>query len=373
MKICMVTGDFPPNSGGLGIYVLRLAKMLKSRGHSVVVLTRGGINSFIREIYEGIIIYRVFFIPTYPFHLFPHGIVMNMLLKKIGNDFDVIHLHSPIVPKVKIHKPYILTQHGTAEGFINGLKLIDGFSIVETLFKWHYIGIDKNVAKNAKLVTAVSETCKKELRKYYKINNVIVVKNGVNTHKFSYKRKESYEPRVLYVGQLITKKGIPDLINAFALVLKYYPKAKLILAGDGPLKDYLLRLCRQLKIEESVYFRGYINQRQLINEYQNSWVFVLASYHEGLPNVILEAMSVGLPVIATNIEPHLEIIKNGINGLIFEKNNYVQLSDCIIRLFNNYALRQQISKNARQIVENEFDWEIIANEFERLYQTLKGG
>ena len=117
LNICMIVGEFPPNCGGIGIYVYNLSKNLIERGHDVVILTRGSWKyKCVKENIEGITLYKILYLPLYPFHVNIHGVFLKNQYKLIeNNEFDIVHFHSPLIPSFDTDVPTISTIHGTVK------------------------------------------------------------------------------------------------------------------------------------------------------------------------------------------------------------------------------------------------------------------
>ncbi len=370
IHICMIAGEFPPISGGLGYYTYNLSRELIGRGYKITVLTRGSWNKTHYEILDGISVYRVCFLPVYPFHIQLHGIFINKLFSRIESRFDLLHLHNHGIPPTKSSIPSIVTEHGTAKGFIENLDAIDIFSLALTSFSKMYVSIDSKVIANADKITAVSDSCAKELKLHYGVENVEVVNNGIDTSFFTPNKNNNQNICVLSTSALISKKGLPDLIKSIEYVRKDYPNIKCILTGRGPLERYLKKLVKQLKLEENIMFAGYVNRNELLEYYQNASIFVLPSYHEGLPTTILEAMSCGIPVITTDVPGNSEAVIDGETGLIVPPKDPEKLAASIIKLLNDDVLRAKMGNNGRTRAKRIYDWTIIADRFERIYLDL---
>lgn len=158
-------------------------------------------------------------------------------------------------------------------------------------------------------------------------------------------------------GRLTQQKGYPFLLEAFAAVRRQC-EARLIILGDGPLQAQLLDLAERLGIQGHVEFVGFVNDP--LHWFSKADVFVLASLWEGFANVIVEAMSVGLPVVSTDC-PHgpSEIITNGINGLLVEPANAVGLAEAMMAIVHNPGLREALGERGFER-SNDFTSEAIA-------------
>lgn len=113
MNVCMVTSLPIPPEEGIGFYVYNLARHLRRKGHTVDVITRGNWHGTSINHQEGITIYRPPFVPIYPFHVHIHGIFVNRLVKDLEDEFDIVHVHTPLSPPVRTKLPIITTVHTT--------------------------------------------------------------------------------------------------------------------------------------------------------------------------------------------------------------------------------------------------------------------
>jgi glycosyltransferase involved in cell wall biosynthesis len=373
MHIGMVVAEFPPDCGGIGYYVYNLSKKLVERGHSVTVITRGTWNkACIHKKIDGISIYKIRFIPIYPFHVRLHGVFLNTPFKLLEPNFDIIHLHSPLIPNIHTTLPTVLTEHGTVKSGIDNSKSTDLYSIISMLFSRELISMDTKTIKNSDKITAVSNSCAKELQEIYKIDRKIsVIGNGVDTNFFvPEKRKDMKGAYIIYTGRLDSRKGLVDLIASSEYVCQEHTNIKFILTGKGPMKKYLERRINDLGLKKNFYFAGFVDRSTLLKYYQNAIIYVLPSYYEGLPTTLLEAMSCGIPSIATDVKGSSELIEDGENGLLVPPGDPKRLAEAILRLLDDEELRKKLGDNAREYVVGNYDWEIITNKVEEIYKSM---
>lgn len=111
-----------------------------------------------------------------------------------------------------------------------------------------------------------------------------------------------------------------------------------------------------------------MDRSKLLEYYQNATIYVLPSYYEGLPTTLLEAMSCGIPSIATDVEGSSELISDGETGLLVPPRNPKRLAEAILRLLEAEELRQKLGDNARKHIVNNYDWEIITDSVEKVYE-----
>lgn len=372
MHICMVVGEFPPYCGGVGYYVYNLSKKLVERGHKITILTRGYWNhNCVKEDFDDIRVYKLRFIPLYPYHIRIHHKFLETKFRSLENEFDLVHFHNPLVPFIETKLPKLLTEHGTVKAPIDNMESIGIHSFIYKLFSKELINQDKNVIKNVDIISAVSKSCSKDMNKFYSINKEIkIVYNGVDTEFFRPNKKSPNEIYILYTGRLYSGKGLMDLVHSAKFIYELYPHIKFVLVGDGPLKKYLMRKISDLNLENNFLFTGFLSRKDILKIYQNASIYVLPSYSEGFPTTLLESMSCGIASISTDIGGCSELIESGKNGILVPPKKPEILSNVILNLLEDENLRYQLGKNAREHIMKNFDWEIIASKFEKIYENL---
>lgn len=176
---------------------------------------------------------------------------------------------------------------------------------------------------------------------------------------------------VLYVGQLIPRKGLNYLIESIPNILNKHKNIIFIIIGTGSHKKYLINLCLQKNIQKSVQFLGGIDISQLIKWYSIADIFVLPSLKEGRPIVIYEAMSCELPIIATDAGGVSEQVENGYNGFVVKPGDSKALADNIAYLLENEDLRKNMCRNSRKrIIEQGWTWNDYAQRVIKIYESL---
>ena len=178
--------------------------------------------------------------------------------------------------------------------------------------------------------------------------------------------KQSGERIIGYVGQLIRRKGIDTLIRAFSELP--FTNRRLCVVGDGPERAQLESLAVRLGEGERVRFLGYRADR--IAFLRGFDAFVLPSALEGTPRCVLEAMAVGIPVIATDIPGCRTLIKAGATGLLFECGDVAGLSEALTRLFGDPQERETLAQAAKAYVNAQFSAEVMAARYADLYRGM---
>jgi len=201
-----------------------------------------------------------------------------------------------------------------------------------------------------------------------KYKNLEIIPPGIEIENFRYVppiKKEYFE--ILTMGPLLKRKGIQYLIKAMPLILREYKNVRLKIVGDGPYRWELIRLVKKLSLNDIVSFEGRIPRDRIINYYGNCDVYVHPSLSDTFPSTIREAMSVGRPVIATNIGFVDEHIANGVTGFIVPKADTEAIANKVLVLLSDEELRLKIGLKARNYARKEFSWDKIARQWYRVY------
>jgi colanic acid/amylovoran biosynthesis glycosyltransferase len=228
--------------------------------------------------------------------------------------------------------------------------------------------------RDAEFVVTCSRFGKSEMLKGGLVENpekIVTIYHGVDVNRFVPKanRTESDLFTILSVGRLIPNKLHKNLIHACKMLTERGHKFRCNIVGAGPLLSELQNLVNSLGIVDTVTLVGHVAFDKLPEFYQNADVFVLASEgDEGLPNVILESMATGVPVIATNVCGIAEAITNERIGILVEPNNLNELCLAIENLIANPEYRRELSIRSRQVVVEKFDQDVCLNELIDLYR-----
>jgi glycosyltransferase involved in cell wall biosynthesis len=370
----MVTSELPPTPGGVGQYVFCLSKKLIERGHQVTIITRKRSSDQMKqEIFEGIPVYRVPFYPLYPIHAFLLSIFINKLLRLIENSFDIVHLHSPMPLPIKTTLPVLSTIHTPMRIDARYHEIFSPKSLFEKIQSTTvYPPMESMLLKNSSMITAVSQKVALELKEYgITHSRITVIRNGVDIKSFFPDRqKDNTEDYVLYTGVLRARKGLFDFIQCAKYINKIRPNTKFLICGKGSFRTKLETLVRRMGLEQQILFLGYVDRKRLIRLYQNASVHVVPSHYEGMPTVLLEAMSCGLPVVATNIGGNNEVISSGINGLLVPPKSPKVMAEAILRLLDDVSLRKRIGAAARDTVVMNYTWDKVTDKIVECYENI---
>jgi len=179
-------------------------------------------------------------------------------------------------------------------------------------------------------------------------------------------------PLVLGLGRLVAKKGFGVLLDAWPQVLAHAPRATLCIVGYGDLRGPLEEQARRLGIATQVRFPGQLERRRAAAYMAAADVFALPIVREGvdgLPNVLLEAMGAGRPVVASRVAGVPDVIDDGVHGMIVPERDPAALAAAILRLITDRPFAEQLGRAARARVERELTWEKTCERFERVYRA----
>jgi glycosyltransferase involved in cell wall biosynthesis len=202
--------------------------------------------------------------------------------------------------------------------------------------------------------------------------HLTVILNGVDTDFFQPPAfaKPSGPSRILSIGRLVPEKDQDTLVQAFALVARDHPEAQLWLVGEGPRRAVLEKLVRQLSLEGQVSFlAGQADLRPLLHQ---SDLLVLSSITEALPNVALEAMAAGLPVVATRVGGLPEVVVEGETGWLVPPGDVPALAAAMNQLLADPETRRHFGRAGQRRVKQEFSFAAMVHGHKQLFKRLLG-
>ena len=242
-------------------------------------------------------------------------------------------------------------------------------------FSWLKKSIQKVCYRNSDRVLAVSRELASEMESFYGLKEVRCVYNGVDFENVRSGADESPEhpwfgediPLVCSVAALIDRKNIHHLLQAVGIA-REKTDFRLVIVGEGSLRNQLEKIAADLKVDDIVDFAGY--QPNPYAYMGRSDLFILSSRSEGLPNVLLEAMSLGIPTISTDCDygPR-EIIEDGKNGILVPVGEPDAIADAMVRLLEDGKLAKAISENALK-TSRGFTLEKMVSGYESLFREL---
>ncbi|MEA2715123.1 MAG: glycogen synthase [Candidatus Parcubacteria bacterium] len=381
MKIIILNYEFPPLGGGAGNASANISKELARLGHRVTVVTTWFKDLPGKENVDGYTVIRLHSRRhkrdrSNVAEMFHYVLLAARECARILNDDPHDRLISFFaLPtglcawylKRKFNIPYILSLRGGD---------VPGF-LPKSLWLYHALSLPlvRPVWKNAKYIVANSRGLKTLAERTARRlgRQVIMIPNGVDAQIFSPAEHSAGNDAekdfpILFAGRLTEQKGATYLLKALAEIKHAdrpaFRSIRCSVIGDGPLRAMLLHEARSLGIAEHVEFLGWVDRRSLPELYRRHAVFVLPSFEEGMPNVMLEAMASGLAVVATDIPGNNELIRNGVSGVLVKKT--ADLPQAILEIYHHRERIRKYGEAARQSAIKR-GWAEIARQYANLF------
>lgn len=369
MKILIVSHEYPPIGGGGSNACYFLSREYVKSGHDVTIVTSCFRDLPTEEETGNIKVIRVKAIrkkedkcsfPEMLTFLCSAIVKCDKLARKEHFDVCQVFFGIPSGPvgwylKKKYQIPYLIRFGG---GDIPGTQ--KRFGVVYKILA-PFIRI---IWKNADYLVANSEGLMERAQSFESKYPIGIISNGVDIRFFQPIQKQNNNPiEILFVSRLIERKGLQFVIPHMNRINEQLEiPAKLIIVGDGPYRDTLESLCREHHVEKYVSFEGKKNKQELLPYYQSADLFILPSKWEGMPNVVLEAMATGLPIIMTPCEGSKELIQE--NGKIVEIERFPEE---IINICQDTQQRAKMGKLSAEIARTQFTWYNTAKAYEELF------
>ncbi len=298
--------------------------------------------------------------------------ILRIIILSMRKDIKLWHIHSAswrsfyrkmifVCLGQIFNKKIILQIHGGEfQYFYNWGPKINRWLITQTLNRVH-------------LIAVVSPYWKKVMADLTDHNRIRVIRNPVDTNHFALsisggKLGNDFQS-VLFIGRLSANKGIYDLLKAAAIILRRIPSVRFVICGGGELDRYRLA-CEELGILDRVIFKGWVNGVEKMETLRQADVFVLPSYHEGLPVTIVEAMSAGLPIVSTSVGGIPDVVQDGVNGYLVTPGDVATLADRILKVLEDKSLAEEISEQNAFYARQTFDINVIIQQLDQIYRDL---
>jgi 1,2-diacylglycerol 3-alpha-glucosyltransferase len=379
---------YPPFIAGSGIATKRIATGLASLGHDVAIICAGKNtrNEITQE--SGVTVYRLKSIPL-PATI-QEGIRISLFPKKqvnrIFKEFkpDILHISdhffvsSAAYHEAKKNKiPIMGTNHFLPNNFIDNFvksKNSPIYKIAERAM-WHSV---MNIYNNIEMVMVPSEYAKTINQKKGLKKPAVVVSNGIMLEEYKDKNINSFitgkykidrnKTILLSASRLDKEKKVGVLLNACSFI-KDKSEFQFLITGKGKDRKNLEAIALKNGISEKVIFTGVVPKSVLKDLYKVSDIFLTASEVELQGLSIMEAMASGLPVVASNSMAIPELVKDTINGFLFEPGNGADAGEKILKLINNKALRQKMSLGSLENIHNH-DIHLVLAKMEKMYDSI---
>lgn len=344
------------DAGGITTYILSLASGMKTMGHDVHVASSGGEK-------EGVFQSKGVILAAMPLDTkFEAGLAVGRSFFKLAsyireNKIELVHSNTRVTQVLgcllEHHNgtPHVTTCHGFFKR-----------RLARLVFPcW------------GKKVIAVSEAVREHLVRDLRADpgRVVVIHNGIDSAYFAAGLKKDFGlgpgPVIGIVARLSDIKGHRYLIQAMPAVLARFPSAKLLIVGDGKLKENLLELSERMGLGENVSFVPALEDtRQALCAMD---IFVLPSLEEGLGLSLMEAMAAGLAVIGSDIGGIRDLIRHGDNGILVPRKDSRALSQAILGLLADREKMERFGRNAAVFIREDFSVQKMVEGTEEVYKS----
>jgi glycosyltransferase involved in cell wall biosynthesis len=231
----------------------------------------------------------------------------------------------------------------------------------DTVAPTAFSGISRATVRRAAALVAVNAEARACLiRSGASPSRIAIIPPGVDTSRFEPRVRLRATPGrcdLLSVSQLIKRKNLAVVIEAFAKLAETAPESTLRIVGDGPEREALTALAYRLGVGEAVTFTGFVPNALVHEEYHGAEVFINASASEGFATTCLEALASGLPVVSTRVGGFVDAVENGRNGYLVDAPNADMFAATLAPLVEDKALVGELSRRARETAERRFDWD----------------
>lgn len=376
MKILMISHEYPPIGGGGANACMYLSREYAKAQYDITIVTAWYEGQSEIEANQGVYIIRVkskrkhkeycsfLEMADYLYKAWP-------IVKRLENEqhFDVCQIFfgipsGPIGYRLrkKYGVPYIIRfGGGDIPGFQNRFT-----------FLYKLLGpFLKVIWNNADALIANSEGLKKMAVGFYDKKPINIIYNGVDINKFYPVIKNKHNTneeiiKLLFVSRLIERKGLQFVIPSLKKIEeKSHKIVRLIIVGDGPYRKDLEKIAMENDCTNMICFEGQKEKIELLSYYQQADIFIFPSKKEGMPNVVLEAMACGLPIVMTPCEGSKELVTN--NGFISSIDTF---ADKITELCSNTELRRHMGQNSLTNVEKIFTWKSVGTKYMDLFEKI---
>lgn len=357
-----------PTVGGSGILATRLGVELARRGHDIHFITFERPVAIQHLDHENVHVHLVTVVEYPLFKYPPYTVALGSEMSRVSQQqsLELLHVHyslphsaAAFLAKEITRTPYVVTLHGSDVTLLGSDP--------------SYKPVNTHTVECADAVTAVSEFVRREAHDRLGLKREIrFIPNFVDSETFSPALCEMMESNtegdisVIHISNFRPVKRIQDLVYAMTIVVKKAPDARLMLVGDGPERHRIERLIDRLDIRHKVLVTGF--RSDVANLLRCSDVAVLCSETESAPLTLLEAMSCGLPVVATRVGGIPEIVQDNFNGFLVPLKHPEAIAARLIELNEDIDLRKRLGEAARQTVLDRYTAEKVVKQYEEILE-----
>lgn len=383
LKILIYAPDYKPNTGGIAEYIDNIAKNLQNSENHIDLVSynyTGGLE-YDKKVAHNVIRWpnksdNIFIRYLQQIFLYPF-LLSNLIIK---SEYDFIILSSMATPFILM--AIILLRSKTKWG-----EILYGLDVNKQRPSYHEI-LYKKMIKKADVVYTISEYTKEIIEKKYQINKtkIKIITPGISK-SFLKENIQKYKPQkfntidfknnkiILSLGRLVERKGFDMLINSMKIIHKEIPDALLLIAGEGPYEQHLIKMVDELKLNNCIKFLGYVNNKEKHYLYSCADVFAMPNRElangdvEGFGIVFLEANAYGVPVIGGNSGGAPDAIDNNRSGFLVNPLDINEIASKILLLLKNNKLSSKMGLYGKKR-NKDFTWKKSANKYNEIIRGL---
>ncbi len=391
-KVCFISPEYWPLTGGTGSYVYYLSNQLLKNSYKIYVVTGSNQAKDVQVNQQlNVSFLKIPKTPIVKSFMLAGNSCRKLQSVRHTADVDITHPQLPLTPNFAVPpnfgKSLVCTVHSTWKGEAEAIRgepysRLNANEKFLVSFNWFLRFFEEGMLHRASKIIAVSHFTKWELTNYYHIpaSKIKVIHNGVDIQKFqpaADKTKAKMEfglkaddIAIVSVGRLYARKGLFTLIESIPAVTKRFPNAKFIISGKGQSDEMqkLISHAERCGVRANIIFTGYTPDKKLPRLYQAADVFAFSTFYEHHPFAVLEAMATGLPVLTTRVGGISETIDSGRNGFLVEPFNERQFSDRILYLLEHPSEAAEIGRLARKTIVAQLDWRIVVKDAMAVYE-----
>lgn len=389
--------QFPPDER-----VQKEAQALISSEHEVYLLCiRKNLRAKSEALFDGITLNRIY-IPYWiikklraltntVFNMYPHlwAYFIKRFVKR--NEIEVLHIHdlymfsSAFYAQNKSYKkiPLVGDLH---ENYVEGLKhyqFANSFpgNILISIKKWEKKEIEWSL-KMDHILTVIEEAATRYESLGIPKNKINIVSNYVDTKEFlsledlpEIRAKLNEYFTLVYTGAFDLHRGLESVIKSLPELVKHCPDIRLVLVGSGKNMKDLKVLAKNLGVDQKVFFEGWQKRENLFSYIQASDICLvphLKTVHTDntIPHKLFQYMLLKKPVIVSDCDPLVRIVKDSNCGLIFKNNQPTELAKCVLQTYQNQNLAQEMGENGYKAVIEKYNWKTGQNQLVKLYKNI---
>jgi glycosyltransferase involved in cell wall biosynthesis len=373
MRILVLTYEFPPVGGGGGRAARDICEKLAARGHQVMVLTSHLKGLPRQENSAGVQVTRVpslrrkaFVATIYDMAGYVVSAIWNGLRLVPAWKPDVMQVHFAVptgpagwVLSRRYHLPYVLTAHlGDVPGGVP--EKTKGW------FRW-VLPFTGPIWKDAAQVVAVSDFTRQLALKQYPVD-IRVIPNGVDTHELDPGEITSGNPpQIIFAARFMAQKNPLQLVRVLA-GLRELPW-KCLMLGDGPLREQVENEIAEHHLRDRFELPGWVTPEEVLASYARSDILFMPSLSEGFPLTGVQALAMGLAIVASEVGGFVDLVQQGENGYLYRPDDEQGMHDGLLALLTDPQLLLNMRRQSRAL-SSQFDLNAVVGSYEEIFRQI---